>query len=538
MATQSDIAKKQTAGLIERGEAILGIELGSTRIKGVLIDRAGTPLATGGKGWENKLKDGIWTYDLEEVWAGVAACYAGVAADVAAKYGVKLSRVAAAGFSGMMHGYIALGKDGQLLTPFRTWRNNITAEAAEKLTALFDFAIPQRWSIAHLYHSVLKKDAHVRDIAYLTTLSGYLHWKLTGEKVMGVGEASGMFPIDPDTLDFDAKMVDRFNLAAAANGYPWKLREILPKVLPAGAVAGALSPEGALLLDPTGTLQAGIPLCPPEGDAGTGMVATSSVRVRTGNVSAGTSVFAMLVLEKKLSKARPEIDVVTTPDGKVVGMAHSNNCSSDLDAWIALFGEAAKLMGAKFTTPELYDRLLESALSADAEAGGLLHYSYLSGEHLTGFEEGRPLFVRKPDSAFDVGNVVRSLLFTSLCALRTGLNVLFEEEGVKVDEIRGHGGFFKTAAVGQRVMAAATGTPISLPSSAGEGGAWGMALLAAFMIRENKTSTLPDYLDGLISGSIGPRMEPDPKDVAGFDAYFKRYHANLSIERAAVEALK
>ncbi|MFA6504774.1 MAG: FGGY-family carbohydrate kinase [Treponemataceae bacterium] len=538
MEPQTEVAKKAMSALIERGEAVLGIELGSTRIKGVLIDGKGKALASGSHSWENRLVNGVWTYDLDDVWAGIASCYKALAQDVKKKYGITLKSVASAGFSGMMHGYIALDKKGKLLSPFRTWRNNITGEASEKLTKLFNFAIPQRWSIAHLYQSILNNDAHVKNIAYLTTLSGYIHLKLTGNRVMGVGEASGMFPIDPAKLDWEQAMVKKFDAKIAKSGYPWKLRDILPKTLPAGAEAGTLTEEGAKLIDPSGKLKAGIKLCPPEGDAGTGMVATNSVRVRTGNVSAGTSVFAMLVLEKTLSKARSEIDVVVTPDGKPVGMAHSNNCTSDLDAWMEIFGNAAKLMGSKASKAELYDKLLDAALNGDDDAGGLLHVSYLSGEHLTGFTEGRPLFARAPDSTFSLENVVRSLLFTSLCALRTGLNVLYNEEGVKVDEIRGHGGFFKTAHVGQRIMAAATNTPISLPTAAGEGGAWGMALLAAFMIRKDKKLTLPDYLDKLIAKSIGKPVKPNPKDVAGFEAYFKRYHQCLPIETAAVKALK
>jgi sugar (pentulose or hexulose) kinase len=534
MEKQRETAKQ----VIERGEAILGIELGSTRIKGVLVDRDGNPLAGGSKGWENQLKNGVWTYDLEDVWSGIADCYASLIQDVQKRYSVALTKIAACGFSGMMHGYIALDKHGKLLTPFRTWRNNITGEAAEKLTALFDFAIPQRWTIAHLYQSILEKQEHVKDIAYLTTLAGYVHWKLTGRFVLGLCEASGVFPVDPDTGDYDQGMMSAFGKATATYGFPWKLRDILPKVLPAGESAGSLTAYGARLLDRSGTLGAGIPVCPPEGDAGTGMVATNSVRVRTGNVSAGTSVFAMIVLDKKLSKARPEIDLITTPDGKLVGMAHSNNCSSDLDAWMGIFGQAAKIMGAEASTAELYDRLLEAALRGDRDAGGLLHVSYISGEHVTGFTEGRPLFVRKPESSFTLENVVRSLLFTSLCALRTGLNVLIEDEGVIVDEIRGHGGFFKTPAVGQRIMAAATDTPISLPSAAGEGGAWGMALLAAFMIRPDRGQSLPDYLDAKIAGSIGARFAPDPEDVKGFNEYFRRYHAGLPVERIAVEAIR
>jgi len=538
METQTDLAKNATRALIEKGEAVLGIELGSTRIKGVLIDGKGKALASGSHGWENQLVNGVWTYGLDDVWAGVAACYKALAQDVKKQYGVTLKAVASAGFSGMMHGYIALDKNGKLLTPFRTWRNNITGDASEKLTKLFDFAIPQRWTIAHLYQSILNNDAHVKDICYLTTLAGYVHWKLTGNRAVGVGEASGIFPIDPETLDYDQALVKKFDARIAKSGYPWKLRDIMPKPLPAGTEGGTLSEEGAKLIDPSGKLRAGIKLCPPEGDAGTGMVATNSVRIRTGNVSAGTSVFAMLVLEKKLSKARPEIDVVVTPDGKPVGMAHSNNCSSDLDAWMGVFGQAAKLMGSEATKAELYDKLLDAALKGDDDAGGLLHISYLSGEHLTGFTEGRPLFVRTPDSDFSLENLIRSLLFTSLCALRTGLNVLYDEEGAKVDEIRGHGGFFKTANVGQRIMAAATNTPISLPSAAGEGGAWGMALLASFMNRKDKKIMLPDYLDKLIARSIGKPVKPNPKDVAGFDKYFERYHTGLSIETAAIKALK
>jgi len=530
--------KEAAAELIARGQAVLGIEFGSTRIKGVLIDREGENLASGSHGWENRLEGGIWTYGLDEAWAGLASCYASLAEDVRRRYGVPLAKAAACGFSGMMHGYVALGKDGELLTPFRTWRNNITGEAAAKLTGLFDFAIPQRWTIAHLYQSILDGQDHVKDIAYLTTLAGYVHWKLTGRFVLGLDEASGVFPIDTATLGYDEAMVRKFDAAVAGRGYPWKLRDILPEVLPAGAEAGRLSAAGARLVDPTGALAAGIPCCPPEGDAGTGMVATNSVRPRTGNVSAGTSVFAMLVLEKGLSRARPEIDIVVTPDGKSVAMAHSNNCSSDLDAWMSVLGGAARLLGADFTTDELYGRVFRAALGGEGDAGGLVHVSYVSGEHLTGFAEGRPLFVRKPGDSFTVENLVRSLLYSSLCALRIGLDILVKEEGVQVDEIRGHGGFFKTAEVGQRVMAAATGIPVSIPASAGEGGAWGMALLAAFLIREDKAQALPEYLDSKIAGSVGAPCRPLPEDLAGFEAYLGRYRECLAIETAAVAALR
>jgi len=438
----------------------------------------------------------------------------------------------------MMHGYIALDKDGRLLTPFRTWRNNITGDACKALTPLFNFAIPQRWTVAHLYQSILEEQEHVQHIAYLTTLAGYVHWKLTGEKNIGVGEASGMFPIDPMTGDYDQTMISAFDALLPARGIGWKLRDILPKVLFAGDRAGTLTKEGARLLDPQGRIAPGIPLCPPEGDAGTGMVATNSVRPRTGNVSAGTSVFAMVVLEKNLSKVHEEIDIVMTPDGKPVGMAHSNNGSSDFDAWINLFGQGVKALGMEIRVEDLYKKLTPLALQGDSDAGGLLNISYLSGEHVTGFTEGRPLFVRSPDSKFTIENFIRSLLFTSLCALRTGLDILTGEEGVVVEEIRGHGGFFKQGMTGQRLMAAATNTPVSLPATAGEGGAWGMALLAAYMVRDDAKLSLPAYMDILISSSIGKPVAPDPEDVKGFDAFFARYKNGLAIETAAVKSLR
>ncbi|MGA2545363.1 MAG: FGGY-family carbohydrate kinase [Rectinemataceae bacterium] len=529
---------RENIELMEAGKAILGIEFGSTRIKASLIAPDSRPLASGSYGWENQLKDGIWTYDLSEVWKGVAGCYASLVEDARAKYSVELKRFAAMGFSGMMHGYIALDKDGELLAPFRTWRNNITGQACAELTRLFDFAIPQRWSVAHLYQAILEDLEHVPRIAYLTTLAGYVHWMLTGEKVMGVGEASGMFPIDPDTVDWDAARVAKFDSLVAPRGFAWKLLDILPKVLPAGRPAGKLTAEGARLLDPSGKLESGIPLCPPEGDAGTGMVATNSVRSRTGNVSAGTSVFAMFVLEKKLSKVHEEIDIVVTPEGKLVGMAHSNNGSSDFDAWMNLFGQATKALGVATRVEDLYARLMPLALQGDADAGGLLAISYVSGEHLTGFTEGRPLFARKPDSAFTIENFIRSLLFTSLCALRTGLDILTEQEGVVIEGIRGHGGFFKSGDTGQRMMAAATNTAVSLSATAGEGGAWGMALLAAYLVRENAAQSLSDYLDERIAASIGKPVRPDPRDVEGFRVFFERYKRGLAVEAEAVKALR
>jgi sugar (pentulose or hexulose) kinase len=514
------------------------MELGSTRIKAVLVGPDFRPLASGSFAWENSLKDDIWTYSLDEVWQGVAACYAGLKEDVHKNYRVELNSFAIGGFSAMMHGYLVFDAAGRLLTPFRTWRNNRTESAAKELTRILDYPIPQRWSIAHLYQAILDRESHVPDIAFMTTLSGYVHWKLSGQKALGIGDASGMFPIDTKALDFDRRRMALFDAHAGYDARIPKLGDILPAVLTAGTIAGSLSAEGAALLDSSGALKSGIALCPPEGDAGTGMVATNSVRVRTGNVSAGTSVFAMLVLDKEPASVHEEIDLVTTPDGKLVGMAHSNNCSSDLDAWISLLGQAAEALGTEITLAKLYETLLPLALDADSDCGGMLSYGYVSGEHLTGFSEGRPLFVRRPDTPFTLGNFIRTHLFSSLCALRAGLDVLTKLEGVRVDEIRGHGGFFKTTAVGQRIMAAATNTPVSLIASAGEGGAWGMALLAAFALRADTRLSLPDFLDRALAGSIGAAMIPEPADVAGFDAFYARYRAGLAIERAAVDALR
>ncbi len=526
---------KKTVSMIESGETVLGIEFGSTRIKSVLIGEGCSPIASGSFDWENSRTDGIWTYPLEQVWEGLRTCYTDLTRDVRDRYGVTLSRIKALGFSGMMHGYMVFDGAGNQLTPFRTWRNNITGPASEELTELFNYPVPQRWSIAHLYQAVQNSEDHPKDIAFMTTLAGYIHWKLTGRKVVGIGEASGIFPIDLKTKDFDMNMCALFDAQIKDRHFGWKLKEILPEVLSAGESGGDLSGEGARLLDPTGVLKPGVPVCPPEGDAGTGMAATNSVAVRTGNVSAGTSVFAMLVLEKELKNVHREVDLVTTPDGNLVAMAHSNNCSSDYDAWINLFGEAVKALGKEVSKPDLYDALLQQALKGDPDGGGLLSYGYVSGEHITGFTEGRPLFVRSSEGRFNLANFMRTHLFTSLCALRTGLNVLFNEEDVKVDEIRGHGGFFKSPEIGQKIMAAATGTPVSTLKTAGEGGAWGMALLAAFMIRKNKAVTLPDFLSHVFEGSIQEALKPDPEDIKGFEIFFDRYHKGLAIEKAAVQ---
>lgn len=520
---------------IRSGRAVLGCELGSTRIKATLVTPEGQALAAGAFSWENQLREGVWTYDMNAVLDGLAASFAALQQNIRQQHDIELTQFGALGISAMMHGYIATDARGELLVPFRTWRNNFTHDAATELTGLFDWPIPQRWSIAHLYHAMNSGESHIRDIAHITTLAGWVHWKLTGQWAIGVGDASGMFPVDPATSQWDTRMLSQFDDHVAAQEPGWRLASILPSIIPVGEIAGTLSERGAALLDPAGGLQAGAPVAPPEGDAQTGMVVTNSVRPRTGNVSAGTSVFAMLVLEERLSSVHPEIDLVLTPDGELVGMAHSNNCSSDFDAWVGLLGEAAALLGAEVDDDVLFARLMPLALQGDANAGGLLAFGYVSGEHMTGFSEGRPLFVRGTGARFTLANFIRAHLFSALCALRTGMNVLTEKEGVKVEELRGHGGFFKTADVGQRIMAAATGTPVSLPETAGEGGAWGMALLAAYMLRAERDQALPDFLDQLIGDAIGPAFAPDADDVAGFDAYFQQHTAALAVEAAAVE---
>lgn len=523
---------------ISEGKAVLGIEFGSTRIKAVLIDDKHAPIASGAHDWENRLENGIWTYSLDDIWTGLQDCYSKLAEDVKNQYGITLTKVAAIGFSAMMHGYMPFNKEGELMVPFRTWRNNLQEQASNELTKLFDFHIPQRWSIAHLYQAILNGEEHVKDITFITTLEGYIHWKLTGKKVLGIGENSGMFPIDSETKYYNKKMIAQFDELIADKNYPWKLEEILPGVLLAGESAGTLTEEGAKLLDVSGNFEAGIPLCPPEGDAGTGMVATNAVTVRTGNVSAGTSAFSMAVLEKDLSKAYDEIDLVTTPTGHAVAMVHCNNCTSDLNAWVNIFKEFAESFGMKVDMNELFGTLYNKALEGDADCGGLLAYNYFSGEHITGFEEGRPLFVRKPDSKFSLANFMRAHLLTSLGVLKVGNDIL-AKEGVKLDKITGHGGLFKTPVVGQKLLAAALDCPVTVMETAGEGGAWGIALLAAYMVWKDEGETLEAYLDKKVfAGQEGTTLAPDKKDVDGFNEFIKRYEEGLSIERAAVEALK
>ena len=527
------------AQVIEAGKAVLGIEFGSTRIKAVLVDEAGKPIASGAHDWENQLVDGIWTYSLDAIWSGLQDCYKSMAEDVKKQYGVEVKHLAAIGFSAMMHGYMAFDEKDTLLVPFRTWRNTITGQACEELSPYLNFNVPQRWSVAHLYQAILNGEEHVKSIKFQTTLAGYIHWQMSGEKVVGIGEAAGMFPIDSKTRDYNQTMVDKFDAKLAEKGMPYKLRDIFPKVLVAGEQAGTLTAEGAKKLDPTGTLQPGALMCPPEGDAGTGMVATNSVAVRTGNVSAGTSVFAMVVLEHELKKLHEELDMVTTPAGDAVAMVHCNNCTSDLNAWVNIFKEFAESFGVDVDMNKLFGTLYNKALEGDKDCGGLLAYNYFSGEHITGFTEGRPMVVRTPEAKFNLANFMRVNLYTALGALKCGLDILLKEEQVKIDCIYGHGGLFKTKGVGQSILAAAMNAPVAVMETAGEGGAWGIALLAAYMANKEDGETLDAYLNNKIfAGEKGETMNPDPADVEGFDQFIELYKAGLPIEAAAVAAIK
>lgn len=523
---------------IAKGATSLGIEFGSTRIKAVLINERFETVASGSYEWENLLKDGYWTYSQEDIIAGMQTAYREMKQEVEQKYGVTLRTVGSIGFSAMMHGYMAFDNKGELLVPFRTWRNATTSAAAKELTELFQFNIPERWSIAHLYQAILNGEEHVPRIDFLTTLAGYIHWLLTGSKAIGIGDASGIFPIDEASHDYHPSMIKQFSELIAAKGYPWKVEDLLPKVYLAGERAGDLTEEGAKLLDPSGDLQAGIPLCPPEGDAGTGMVATNSVRKRTGNISVGTSVFAMIVLEKELSKVYPEIDMVTTPDGSPVGMVHANNCSSDINAWIGLFREFSEAMGFEADTGKLFSVLFNKALEAEPDGGGLLSYGYYSGENITGIDKGRPLFVRSPESRFNLANFMRTHLFTAFGALKIGMDILTKNENVAIDSILAHGGLFKTPVVGQRIVAAAMNVPVSVMSTAGEGGAWGMALLASYLINKDQEESLDVFLEQKVFSDVaGEEVAPDASDVKGFEAFIERYRKGLAIEQAAVDHL-
>ena len=527
------IFTQNTIDIIKSGKTSLGIELGSTRIKAVLIDESGRVLAGGSYKWENELKNGVWTYPLEKAFEGLRECYASLKKDVKEKYSVTLTRTGALGISGMMHGYLVFDKDGAQLAEFRTWRNTMTAEAAEKLSAAFGFNIPQRWSIAHLYQAMLKGESHVKDIASMHTLATYIHYRLTGERVAGIGEASGMFPIDSNINDYDASMLEKF--AALSADMPWNIFEILPKVLVAGENAGALTPEGALMLDPEGDLESGIPLCPPEGDAGTGMVATNSVRQKTGNISAGTSIFLMVVLEKALSKLYPEIDMVTTPSGSPVAMVHCNNCSGEIDAWAGLFTSMCKELDFDVSLYAVLDKMFELSLRGDKDCGGLVGYNYISGEVITGLEKGKPMFFRDPDAKFTAENFARLQVSSAAATLSIGKEIL-DGENVKIDRILGHGGYFKAPLAGQTIMAAALNTPISVAETAGEGGPWGQAVLAGYMLGKAEGQSLEDYLDSVIfSAQKFTEVKPGQQDVEGYAKFIENYKKGLAAQKAAAE---
>jgi sugar (pentulose or hexulose) kinase len=527
---------------IDEGRTALGIELGSTRIKAVLIGPDHAVVAAGTHDWENQFVDRTWTYSLDAVWAGLRESFAGVAAQVRERYGVELTTVGALGVSAMMHGYLAFDAAGQLLTPFRTWRNTNTGAATERLSEVFGFNIPHRWSVAHLYQAVLDEEEHIARLAHFTTLAGYVHWQLTGEKVLGVGDASGMFPIDATTGDYHRRMQSQFDELAAERGVKLSIGDLLPAVRPAGADAGQLTEAGAALLDPSGKLRPGIPLCPPEGDAGTGMVATNSIAPRTGNVSAGTSIFAMIVLENDLSRMHSEIDMVTTPAGDPVAMVHCNNGASELNAWAGLFAEFAAAQGLGLDSGAVFETLFRSALAGEADGGGLMAYNYLSGEPITGLHEGRPMFLRSPDSRFTLANFMRTHLFAALATLRIGMDIL-QAEGVRLDTMFAHGGLFRTEGVAQRLLAAALGAPVAVGRTAGEGGAWGIAVLAAYRASARGAAAPEQSLGAYLGAEVFADaaldvVEPDAGDVAGFSAYLERYSAGLAIERAAVETLR
>ena len=535
MAQELDDQVALTAEKIRAGKTSLGIEFGSTRIKAVLIDDTYHTIAAGDYGWASHLENGLWSYTQEEIWKGLQTAYAAMAQNVEAAYGEKLARVGHIGFSAMMHGYLAFDKNGELLVPFRTWQNTNTSEAHEKLSELFQYNIPERWSIAHLYQAVLNKEEHIGKVAYFTTLAGYVHWKLTGKKVLGVGDASGMFPIDPTTHAYETEFIEKFSALPEVAEQPWNLSDLLPEPLVAGTPAGTLTAEGAKLLDPTGTLQPGIVLAPPEGDAGTGMVATNSVRVRTGNVSAGTSIFAMVVLEHKLKALHPEVDLVTTPAGDLAGMSHANNFTSDLNAWVGLFGQFAAALGTPVDTGNLYGTLFRAAIADDVDAncGGLINYPFRSGEFLAGLPEGRPLFVRGPEARMSLGNFMRAQLFSAFSPVKIGMDVMTKDEGVAVDSLVGHGGIFTTPKVAQKILAAAFNTPIKVMSTAAEGGAWGMAVLADYLWHADQP--LDEFLDARVFADAASTTEnPDENDVAGFEEFFDRFRKGLAIEHTAI----
>lgn len=538
VTTDAKVRTAKTSEKIRSGKTSLGIEFGSTRIKAVLIDDTYSTIAEGSHEWENHLENGLWTYPLDDVWSGLQAAYAALADDVEAAYGQKLTTVGAMGFSAMMHGYLAFDSDGKLLVPFRTWRNSNTHQAHEALSELFQYNIPERWSIAHLYQCILDKEEHVANVAFFTTLAGYVHWKLSGEKVLGVDDASGMFPIDPETHGWNKRMLAQFSALPEVAAQPWRIEDLLPKPLVAGSEAGSLTDAGAKLLDPTGTLRPGIPMAAPEGDSGTGMVATNAVRVGTGNVSAGTSIFASVVLDHPLQRLHPEVDLVSTPAGDPCGMSHANNFTSDLNAWVKVFGQFAEAIGKPLDADALYGTLFNSAIGddADANAGGLINYCFYSGEFLAGLEQGRPVFTRGPESRMNLANFMRAQLFGAFAPVKIGMDVMTKDEQVKVDSMVGHGGIFTTPKVAQRILAAAFDTPIKVMSTAAEGGAWGMAVLADYL--RHKDISLDKYLDERVfANAESSTEEPDPRDVAGFEDFFARFTKALPIEQAAIKVI-
>lgn len=516
------------------GSECLGIEFGSTRIKAILIDDEFNVLATGSHDWENKLVEGYWTYSIEDIWHGLQSAYKSLNDECENKFSSKITSLSAIGFSAMMHGYLAFDKDDNLLVPFRTWRNTTTAQAARELTKVFNFNIPQRWSIAHLYQAILNNEEHVKDISYITTLAGYVHYKLSGKKTVGIGDASGMFPIDSDINDYNQEMLEKFSNLETVKQFDWNIKNILPKVLLAGENAGTLTENGAKLLDPSGTLKAGALMCPAEGDAGTGMVATNSVAQRTGNISAGTSIFSMIVLEKQLSRVYEEIDMVTTPTGKPVAMVHCNNCCTDLDYWVKLFIEFSSLSGNNLTKGEIYDLLYNEALKGDSDCGKIVSINYFSGEPVTGFSQGRPMVLRSENSNFNLANFMRTHIYSAIATLKIGMEIL-EEENVDIDKLMGHGGLFKTKYVGQKLMAGAMKTPVSVLSTAGEGGAWGIAVLASYA-KNSFDLSLEEFLDKKVFSKYEiSTVRPDISDVNGFDKYMTLYKKSLAVEKSAVE---
>lgn len=528
----------ETSQAIDAGEVSLGIELGSTTIKAVLVTDDFNVIASGSYVWENQFKDGVWTYSIEQVWAGIQASYAQLAVEVQSKYHKAITNIGSIGVSAMMHGYLAFSKDNQLLVPFRTWRNNITEQASDKLTDLFDFNIPQRYTIAHLYQAILNNEEHVSQIDFVTTLAGYVHWQLSGEKVLGVGDASGVFPIEEQTGTYDENRLNIFSRLDEVKKYPWNIKDILPGVLPAGKSAGSLTDAGAKLLDPAGNLQKGSLMAPPEGDAGTGMVGTNSVRKLTGNISVGTSAFSMVVLDKPLKAVHRDIDIVTTPDGSPVAMVHVNNCSSDINAWVSLFGQFAARLGLDLKADRLYETLFLEATRSDPDAGGLVNYSYLSGENITKMDAGRPLFVRTPNSNFNLPNFMATQLYAAFAPLKIGMDILTNEEHITPDVLIAQGGLFRTQVVGQQVLANALNTPITLMSNAGEGGPWGMAVLANYAKRGSDKS-LADFLDeDVFSNPETMTLSPEPEGVKGYQKFIENYEAGLPIESKAIETIE